>query len=108
NAFEYVLVAVCRLHPCGDRTARVDADYRISHDAAGRARARLFIQLGRVQSYDEHLVQTRSLADNRCPGILWPGTHRRPTGLQILWLDYLARMVPLGENQHVGFLRPLV
>src|SRR6185295_6890906 len=82
DAFEHVLVATCRLHPCRDRTTRVDADGRIGHDAAGSARARLFIQLGRVQFDDEHLVQARALADDRRLGILWPGPHRRSAGLQ--------------------------
>ena len=105
NAFEYVLVAACRLHPCGDRTTRVDADDRIGDDAAGSARARLFIQLSRIQPYDKHLVQARALADNRCLGVFRPSIHRRAIELQVIGFDDLVSAGSIAEARSRGKAR---
>src|SRR5882762_9640538 len=40
--------------------------------------------------------------------ILRSGAHWRSAGLQILRLDDLTFVFPLGDNENVGFLRPLI
>ena len=49
--------------PHRDVTARVRADTRIRHDAVGRLRARVGVELVGAEAHEEDLVQPRAVAD---------------------------------------------
>jgi len=53
KAFKHVVVARCPFQPASNGAPRVRANCRIGNDAVSSARARLIIQFGWIQSYDQ-------------------------------------------------------
>jgi hypothetical protein len=108
NALKHVLVTRCPLHPCGNGTARVRANCRIGNDAVSGARARVIIEFRRIELNDQHLIQTRAIADHRSIGILGPSPHRWAAEFQILRPDHLTSLFSFRDDKNIGLLRSFV